>query len=1157
MEETTRTNKARDFSLSKASRVGGPVTCVAFSPSKSWTENHDKARSSFFFVAQGPYLTRYNDDMRSVDSVGDDNQENRDQQLLVFPEDERRPRGGGTVHGISFLERDESDNVTWDAVVYGGKRLSLCHLLRKNLGRSNVIQSFQEHSNAEMKQSENDAKNSLPSDSPFLELDDWIWNVKIFPKESRRSTDGGNKSDILYQEAEKKNELIDPAVVKADTIDCLPVSHHLLQGHSGVVHSVRWFEEGGKVSLASTSDDRSVRKWIWDDTRKQWVESWVGWGHSARVWNVSRVNSAMLVSVAEDGTARVWSAETGETLACIHHSTTLWTIDTRNTTDGGKFIIGGTDGISGIYSVGNHTSTGNNLRINSIAVPDDRAPESSEASTAVVGSTSPNTNQSGDKNVAQTKKKKKAKKKIQSQVIVGMKCWQHESTGSSPKVIVATRQGSLLSFDINEQDWNTCDPWWNSSIGERFGIQANDGNCMAIRDNVFAVAIGTARGDIMLASIQQGKEKNHNVLNARKLRAVQGLTFLDSFCLVSFHVRTVALWNTNFDCLPALAEVHPNHILQIETKGIPQCCAYDQNNQRIVIGDSRGNLSYFLVNNQEDTGSDVENHINPLSTLARVHQKQHVTSIKWLNQTTILSAGNDGCLHVSYLHRNVLQRGWSFSASSLTGITSIIRTQTSKIGAESYAGPIIVAGYHGNTYRVMDTDSGYEYIRCDTGGRQRILDCRFDTNKSNLMVTPLAYQLIVCQAQKDGSNRIFVQHSLPKIVTGCKDVTRGVKLHGETIFESSFFTLTNQELVFLVTASEDCTTRISSWKDGRIVDSVLLTPQESCCRCVTVSKIDNDAALLVVGGGKLALQFFLIKEGTNSAGTNSARDLEITFLGNGLTCKKRATIDHRINSISAIPLCEDNDRFHLVIAGDSEGCSHAFLISEDCNQSYRDLRGCLVPTTSERPILSLEMLAVCGRILILMGTTGGEVGLFDLTTHLSDLRGRWDKFEDLWNHIGSYRGHQMGTNTLTAEVLSSETVENKIRAIVSIVSGGDDQALCISRVSLEGRDGGNHSLQLLQEPHVKVIPEASFSAIKGVSHVGVRDQRYLLCVGYSQHLSIWKFDADDDMLLECTSRLPVDLGDVNCLSVYKSFDESTCLVAVCGMGVEVFRDTIS
>lgn len=1248
MEETIDNsaiaNGGDDFSLAKVSRVGGPVTCVAFSPLDPLAENEDRSRPSFFFVAQGPYLMRYNNGANHT--AGDDcnTQTKEHQQLLVFPEDERRPRGGGTIHGIHFLDQEKNCLTSWDAIVYGGKRLTFCNLLGSTIARRNLIRLFEKETKIKPISVMEINGESLSSTSPFMELDDWIWNIKTIPKKTcdnyvgdsdkaetimvvgyarhmievwnvKESINGTNDDAIcstrlrrlflspptvvtsmdfifLNQEYQRKETCakgddndIDTLWIAAGTsfakiwISCIPMTdllspkteneeidsrsqishHHLLTGHSGVVHSVRWFQDGDRIALASTSDDRSVRKWAWDNTQEQWIEKWVGWGHSARVWSVSPVYSKvlasdasvsspslpLLISVAEDGTARVWSSESGEILACVHHSTTLWTVDTRNTTAGGMFIIGGTDGISAIYNVCNHISGKNMLAIDDIAVPDDRPPTIVDKSTDITNALR-DTGGNQDSDVALTKKKKKAKKKkTQSQVIVGIKCWRGGSTSSTQRILVSTRQGSLMSFDIEERKWETCDTWWEPSVKENFGIQANDGNCMAVCDEISVVAIGTTRGDIILTSLH--RKNDMTALNARELRAVQGLTFLDSSCLVSFHVNSVALWKMEFDSFPTTTKVEPTCVLKVETKGIPQSCAYDQINQRFVVGDSRGNLVYFRIHDFDHSKGGEQNHVVPTCVAHKVHQKQHVMSIKWLNQNTILSAGNDGCVHISYLRGDSLQKGWSYPAPSLSCVTRIISSTL----------PTIVAGYHGNTYRVLDIDSGYEYIRSDTGGRQRILDCSFDIVESNGEVTPPDYQLVVCKAQKDGSNHLFVQYSKEHSAPMCKKeqshVTKGVKLHGETIFDSTFFTLTNQEVVFLVTASEDCSSRISAWKNGHVIDSVPLTPQESCCRCVTVSQIDDKSALLVVGGAKLALQFFLIKERSNCSETTSARDLEIVFIGNGLTVKKGATIDHRINSINAVPFPKSEYRSHFVIAGDSEGSSHAFLISEDDHQNYRNLLGILVPTPNERPILCIEALVIGDRVLILMGTTGGDIDLFDVSASLSRLQDCWDDFPSLWNLIGRYHGHQMGTNTITAEILSLEKANGKMSAVISIVSGGDDQALCISRVSLEQINDCDPRLQLEKAPHLKMVREASFSAIKGVSHVRFCGQRYLVSVGYSQQLSIWKFHAEDDMLLQCTSRLPVDLGDVNCLCVYRSPDDSTYLVAVCGMGVEIFR----
>ena len=106
---------------------------------------------------------------------------------------------------------------------------------------------------------------------------------------------------------------------------------------------------------------------------------------------------------------------------------------------------------------------------------------------------------------------------------------------------------------------------------------------------------------------------------------------------------------------------------------------------------------------------------------------------------------------------------------------------------------------------------------------------------------------------------------------------------------------------------------------------------------------------------------------------------------------------------------------------------------------------------------------------------------------------------------------------------------------------------------MEQIDDCDTRLKLVRDADINVIPEASFSAIKGVSVVNFRDQKYLLAVGYSQQLSAWRFHNKDDMSLQCKSRVSVDLGDINSLSVYQPSDKSTCFVAVCGMGVEMFQ----
>ena len=1284
-----------DFSLRKIG-FSGPVTCVKFHP-------------PFFFVAQGPYLTRSRE--RILHQVDDaDSEKNRPyqlaHQLLVFTDKFcGSRRGGGTIHGIHFLDDNKNKNPnqpkrthhtttvppnnyasasqsSWDAIVYGGNRLAFCNIEDGDniMTRRDVIH---QGGGLAAKKSERNFVNSSSSIIPFLELGDWIWNVKTITKntttklntrmvvgyarhmvevwnleeESTVIVENSTNEHIALERSFKSTAtfttgrrrtvinstclrrfFLDPSTIvtsmdfvflkqenhqkgNCNEINTLgiaagtsfhkiwisyvpldyfnggsviddkgreeydvdqnrtdtdlsksstPISiNYLLEGHLGVVHCVRWFKEKGRLSLATTSDDRSVRKWVWSESKQKWINKWVGWGHSARVWSVADLTVSslttssstlltVLISVSEDGTARIWSNESGHMLGCMHHSTTLRTIDTCCVVGvggggDGMILIGGTDGISFVYNLRNHIISRTNNMFE-VPIPDDRPSENA------IEKTSNNTCSGTDtcngifvtKEIAENnqitsaietaKEKKKRKKKLQVQIIIGVKCWSDRTGKNSSLVLVATRQGSLMSLNIDTKQWESLEPWWEQSIGEKYGIQSVHGCCMVVNDANYMLAVGTTLGDIILTSIDKGKDRIKTVLRAHMLRGVQGLCFVDSFCLVSFHVKSVAIWKINFETPPnnAVVQLDPIIVLSVETKGIPLSCAYDQVNHRIILGDSRGNLLYY---NTKNINNMQGGSISATHKIHRVHQKQHVMSIKWLNKYTILSAGNDGCIHVSYLIDGIFKRGFSYPSPSITGISTI--TRSSK--------PTIVSGYYGNTFVVKDIDSGYEYIRAETGGRQRILDYRSDIEKINLGKTPLRYQVIVCKGIKDGSNSLFVQHSPSQVASeipteGCFGA-KGAKLHNETIFGSTSFTLTNQEIVFLVTASEDCSSRISAWNQGSIIDSVPLTPQESCCRCVASSKLNDKSVFLAIGGGKLTLQFFLVKVQSNSTIVKSTQDLEITFIGKGST-RNKGDIDHRMNAVQAVTLLGDKSQSQLVVGGDSNGCFHIFVVKGDDNEDCSNIvRGFSLPTISGRPILSIAIVTVRNRFLIFMGSTGGDVIFLDVPGTLSELLDL-DEDANCWNPIGKYLGHQMGANCIVAQIPSLEVTKNGINASVLVITGGDDQSLCISRIQLKQIGDCNSPLNLVHNAELSIFPEASSSAIKGVSLLRFRGQNYIIAVGYSQQLSVWRINSEIRLSLQFLSSVSVDLGDVNSLSVC---GKSPCFVAVCGMGVEMFQ----
>jgi WD40 repeat protein len=1085
--------------LTKLTRQGGPVTCVSL-----------PVNGNCFIAARGPFLER-----QTNSGVK--------QQLLVFPK-------GGTIRGIRYRDSDDS---SWDSIVFSGRKLALCSLLQCHSEDMRRLSLF----------IDNDS-----STIPHLTISDWIWDVKSVSgktttlaiglarhiiefwdfdsadlriKASRRHRINGDPSCLVTSMhlMHTGNELLvaagtafheirvwkyDMTAEKSNDIQTI-VASHCLRGHAGGVHSVKFASDC--LSLASTSDDRSVRFWQYDQANDEWMEKWVGWGHTARVWSVAFAPSlGTVASTGEDGSIRFWSCSSGEVSGCIQHACPLWTVDTFD-----DFIIAGAnDGTVNLYDMTSRISSGNRLTtFDAVPVPDDRPKILLEYT------------ESQDKHKKKPKKKKK--KSSNTQVIVGLKWEKNSDDGAT--LLVATRAGSLLRLNVGSGTWQMIEHWWTSSLKETYDINSSDGCCMSIHER--SSAIGTSRGDIVLTRISFNNSKTNKVLSARTLKSVQGLKWLNSGTLISFHVRSVALWLLGKSQAKDEHVKEPNWVFELDekTKGVPLSCSYEEERSIMIVGDSRGNLTLFLFCDVLMSITNSNNRVQPSFVLPRAHQKEHVTDIV-LREDRVLSVGNDGCLHVSYLKKNILVRGWSIPASSMTGISQIL----SRPGDSSSS--LYVAGYYGNTFRMIDIVSGHEFFQFDTGGRQRIHDCDVNFSPSTSEATELSqYGMVVCMNQKDGTNSLLISHlskSNTEAIIPTTVSKGGISMHSETIFSACFFSI--QEAHFLLTGSEDCTSKISFYESENLEDSILgLTPQESCVRAVSSSQHDDSSALLIVGGGKLIVQFFLVHS-SQSGTPSSTDDLEIHYLGQ-FKNRDKALIDHRINNVKAIPLKGTSPiRKHLVVAGDSDGCCHIFIVSETKVEA-----GILV-STSPRPILCIDLLSVDDQVLVTIGTTGGDVLLFDLPGVYTNLEEHWNDLKQGWTPMATYRAHQMGTNTVHASLQNDKHVK--------ICTGGDDQALCISDIALAIGDAGR--LTLASDPNPRVIKELSFSALKGVYQVCHSGRTFVLSVGYSQQLALWELDIEGHIVLQ--DRASVDLGDVNCLAV----DDSTSAIRIVvgGLGVE-------
>lgn len=1120
--------------LIKKSRAGGPVTCVSF-PS-----------TELYLTARGPYLERQ--------QLGVSGNENPQAQThLVFPQ-------GGGIHGIRHVE---SSSVS---LVFGGQQIAF---LQNALQVDEQIQNLPVLYN----------RNQLP----HLQLSDWIWDIHCKNNEEGTISmvvglahhrlevwkavvmdDGSmvettryrrlvsnpvclvtsmhmasnNSCQLVVAAGTQFNDIlvwqnINLGGLLTKIVDEQVAEPHYLQGHKGVIHSVKLAEDG--AALASTSDDRSVRLWKLQDD-KSWTLAWVGWGHTARVWNVA-FSTVGVVSVGEDGTTRVW--KDGQQLAVLHASCPCnWRVDTHDT----LALVGGNDGTVSLYDLSSRVQISDGasgrLVLDALDIPDDRFKNEPESEPPIEAELKAGeamdieaTDSTSKLPTVNQKKRKKGKKKPSAQVIVGMK-WYNETTNHLPRFLIATRAGSLMSLTVQDRKWEQLEPWWDPSLLEGHGINAEEGCCMALHQSW--VAIGTTKGDVVLLDLAE-KLSRTVMTTARHLKSVRALTWLNPTTLLSFHVRSVALWTLSSGNLQESTHI----TLTSDTDAVPTSASLDVDNQRLVIGDSRGNIVLFHLDGNVVSAENEPSVLKP-SGVIRVHQKEHVTGII-VESNKIISVGNDGRLHTSYISGTSLHKGLSIPIGSLSGISRVWAVRRPN-GDSDY----LIAGYYGNIFVVMSAVTGYEFFRVDTGGRQRNSDWFVDSLSDSLCF-PRSYGLAVCVNQTDGSNQLMLQY-LPPQMSKPKfnlPLTTGTSLHGETIFDCCLFSVgCKKSSLVLLTGSEDCTSKLSVYSSehtGELIYSMPLTPQESCVRSVCASQLDKSSALLVVGGGKLVLQFFLLQciEDFGQAGPG---EMKVSFLGHGRTNTK-ATIDHRINAVSAVPL-EGDKPLHLVVAGDSNGNCQIFVVSQDIEEWRITGR---VFQMSTRPILAIEVVRIHSRLLVLLGTTAGDMILFDLPSSAEAALSKMEELSTCLTPLGQYQAHQMGTNAISVSIVSTD--DPSLTKIL-ICSGGDDQALCICEATIIS---GGDSLQVDGELSPRRIREASSSAIKGVRQLKgqSKDERRIVSVGYSQQIAIWRYSLQRPGELKLLDSCPVDVGDVNSLTTGGDVN-SDIKVAVGGSGVELF-----
>ncbi len=164
------------------------------------------------------------------------------------------------------------------------------------------------------------------------------------------------------------------------------------------------------------------------------------------------------------------------------------------------------------------------------------------------------------------------------------------------------------------------------------------------------------------------------------------------------------------------------------------------------------------------------------------------------------------------------------------------------------------------------------------------------------------------------------------------------------------------------------------------------------------------------------------------------------------------------------------------------------------------------------------------------------------------LRESWEDLETKpWVPLMKLQVHQMGTNALSFSIQES----SRTKAQVTIVTGGDDQSVSVCRISLDVFFKDLSSCVQVVNSSITTARNASFSAIKGVSHVSHPTACYFLTTGYAQRIALWKLveGGGCESHIEIVEHLPVDVGDVNVLAT--SHQGTKVLAVVAGIGLEL------
>jgi len=761
------------------------------------------------------------------------------------------------------------------------------------------------------------------------------------------------------------------------------------------------------------------------------------------------------------------------------------------------------------------------------------------------------------------------------------------------RVLVSMKSGALWTLHLKTSSppsdcWEVHSPWWSSSRSSNGNSVSfpHEANCMSIHPDGNIVAFGSTKGDIALVSIVPDHKEQPTVINAERRFTIQGLHWITNDTLITFHIKgVVSLWAlVMIDKSPSIPSLQLSRIFDMKTSGVPTSCSFENESQLLFVGDSRGNIAMFDANKQIEPSSDGSDKAvvaivyieEAAGTLKNAHGKEHVTGmvVSSVNNglhLRLISVGLDGCLTESNVvfdsHRNsyIIQKAFSRAISSLSSLSHVWVID----------GRVIVGGFQGATFSLWDTTNGFELLSVKSGGRQRRHIVLLD-EKSIINSKAVQYSLLaICassssetakgslQKQKIGSHEIhayFMSYQDDNHTVGNSGASALISLetfknlsmpfHGETVNDVCWVKTSDSERMLLLSGSKNGTVNLCVYNNCSFVaPAISMPPHESSVKAVCCSRHPGrKTSLLVTAGGKLLINFYRLEELDKAFGGCQPYSLHL------LCCHKpkiKAAIDHRINAVTALPFIHQvaSKSWHVVLAGDSNGCLHLFVVDE--LNFCRTITGQLI-CADNRPILCLDVVdsGFHHGLFAFAGNSTGEVCIWhisyeELVNNASQANpGEHHHSYEVFpaERLYTYQAHQMGTNTVSA---LAEEMDYK--TMVTISSGGDDQALVLCTLQVSLLPDSSRNIKV-----VRLVKEnQNESCLRSVKLMAGRNCYFLYAVGYEQRLTAWMYSKAGK--LERVSQIGVDVFDVAsmvCIENSEAKKSASLTFAVSGEGVQ-------